>query len=113
MLGGSWGSRWGPASPPAQSAAGRRTWVSDPRESSLVLLSSAQTEQLNSDVLQSGVAACMWKLVTATSSNPCRDEKFSCYSHGQPCCCKGRSRLPVLPVAFTALYLPGNALILG
>lgn len=72
-----------------------------------------QTEQMNSDLTQSWVAACMWKLVTATSSNPCRDEMFSCYCHGQPCCCKGRSRLAVLPVAFTALYLPGNALVLG
>lgn len=60
-------------------------------------------EQLNSGIPPSGVAAHTWKLVTAASSSACH-EMFSCYRHGQPCCCKGRSRLAVLPVAFTALF---------
>jgi len=71
-----------------------------------------QLEQLNLDLPQPGVAACTWKLVAAPSSDLCRDEMLSCYCHGQPCCCQGR-RLAALPVAFTALCLPGNALILG
>lgn len=38
---------------------------------------------------------------------------FSHYHHGQPCCCKARSRLVIHPLAFTVLYSTGNALILG
>lgn len=47
------GGGWS-ASPPAEPAAGRRTWVSDPYESSLVLLSSAldRAAELGSPLLR-------------------------------------------------------------